>query len=130
MKLEREKVHWVAGSELLYQARVTNAVFLCKENKFDVERVEITCEDASALYAFTLARGESGFAGVCATWTKNTHELLCRQAVECALINVIDGGASLLSGKPMNVHGRMDLYWMIRVGEVRREVQNESKSSF
>jgi len=124
MKLAKNAIYWVGlSSEPLFQGNVSLAVFCCNENKFDVERVEITCEDAECIYSFALRRADLGYVGECTTWTLNTHLLVGQQSVSCALINVTDGSASLLSGSPMKAHDRNDLYWMIRVKNVTRELK-------
>jgi len=54
----------------------------------------------------------------------DTHAFKSSQDVECSIINGGEGGALLLSGSPMEAHGRRDLYWMIRIEKVTREFQS------
>ena len=129
MKLADNAIYWVASShEPLFHGQVAHAGFSCSENRFDVERMEITCEDSTYAYSFTLIRSEEkGFVGNCTKWDLREHTFAGEQSVSCALINSTEGRALLLSGTPMEAHGRNDLYWMIRIKDVVRNVASRTE---
>ena len=129
MKLADNAIYWIASSrEPLFHGHVAHARFSCRENKFDVERMEIACEDSFYVYSFTLTRSEEkGFVGTCIKWDVRGHTFAGKQSVSCAVINSTEGRALLLSGTPMEAHGRNDLYWMIRIKDVVRNVASRTE---
>ena len=127
MTLSENTIYW-RGDESpgpLFQGRVTRSVFYCNENKRDVIRAEITCEDELYLYCFDLTRGDNGrFQGKCVKFDLKHHTHAGEDAAECLLLNSTDTRALMMSSTPMQVHNRTDLYWLIRMKDVVRKMQS------